>query len=118
MQAGDTGGVTCVTKPDLYESSFDMHEETIMRHLGGRAAVEVVYGVPDMGSETDFEMAYKILDHFTTELLINNRDFLDAVIEALVSKQTLTFKDIADIRGRLRVHLAIEASETVLKDYL
>ena len=104
-----------------------------------------------MGSETDFEMAYKSLDHFTTEphiygfdahsnyddseywqsaknhrityeleryysqvkkLLINNRDFLDAVIEELVSKQTLTFKDIADIRGRLMAHLAIETSET------
>ena len=150
--AGSTGGVTCVSKPELYESSYNMHEETIMRHLGGKAAVEVVYGVPDMGSETDFEMAFKILDHFTTELhiygfdahsnyddseywqsaknhrityeleryyrqakklLIDNRDFLDAVIEALVSKQTLTFRDIREIRDRVYSDMPMtEFSET------
>ena len=153
--AGDTGGVTCVTKPELYDYSYEMHEETIMRHLAGRAAVEVVYGIPDVGSEYDMKKAYDSIEHFVTELhlygfdthtiyddsdywnssknyrityeleryykqakkiLIENRAFLDDVIEALLSKQTLTFKDIAQIRDQLRLHLEIGSSENGLRE--
>lgn len=142
QHTGNNGGITRVSKPECFDSSFKLHEDNIIRSLGGKAAVEIVYGVPDMGSETDFEMAFKILDHFTTELhvygfdahsnyddseywqsaknhrityeleryyrqakklLIDNRDFLDAVIEALVSKQTLTFRDIREIRDRVNI---------------
>lgn len=139
---GDVGGVTSVSNPDHYETSFEIKEEYIMRKLGGRAAVDVVYGVPDIASESDLEEAYKEMNFYIGQLhlygfdthidfdgseywrsalnhrmtcemerlyrqvkkiLTDNRPFLDAVVDALLEKQTLTFKDIALIREQVGI---------------
>ena len=71
---GNRGGITRVSKPESFETSFNLHEASILRSLAGKAAVEVVYGIPDIGAQVDLENAYNIVERFAAELHIYGFD--------------------------------------------
>ncbi len=137
--SGSKYGVTCYSRSQSRDFSYKMQEEEVIRLLGGKAAIEVIYGVPDVGSELDFETAYEAVQDYVTKLhiygfdthtdydyseywkatqnfrvtyemerfyraakkiLTENRKFIDDIVEALLEKQTITFKDIEEIRVR------------------
>ena len=117
---------------------FIAYEKSIMQGLGGKAAVEVVYGVPDVGCESDMHKIFSMIsdlvdsncvygfDAFergcdsrylienkdrmmasevsrlyrqTKKLIVENRGFFDNVVEELIEKKTLTFRDMERIRN-------------------
>ncbi len=140
---GEIGGVTCVRRQDNIGISAELQENSVIRNLGGKAAIEVVFGIPDPGAESDLDKAYETVTNFVAaydfysfdsrdcssesdqwqknrtyrvtcemeryyrrakKILIDNRQFLDAVAVALVEKQTITFREIAQIKEQLGIN--------------
>ena len=137
---GKVEGVTKVRYSEGIIFSKELYEYEILRMLGGRAALDVIKGVTDMGANRDITKVVDLVselfdtlcihgfdlhDDINTpeafyakrtylisceiekyyqrarRILIENRDFLLAVTDALLEKQTLTCRDIGDIRSSL-----------------
>ena len=138
--SGQVEGVTQVRYSEGKKFSKELYEYEILRMLGGRAAIDVIKGITDMGSNRDINkvvgMVSELFDSMcihgfdmhddinmpqavyekrtylisceiekyyqrARRILIENRDFLLAVTDALLKKQTLTCRDIKDIRSSL-----------------
>jgi cell division protease FtsH len=63
----------------------------IIGMLGGRAAEEVVYGTKTTGAENDIEQA--------KDLLVAHRAQLDALVQALLARETLDQREILEVTG-------------------
>ena len=65
---GDVGGITKVNDPDGYAYSKDLQEKKVMGMLGGKAAIELMYGTEDVSCNSDlhkvFEMVRRFVDNF------------------------------------------------------
>ena len=111
-----------------------------MRSLGGKAAIEVMYGQVCVGSTDDVRGAFRLVDKLvddycaygfetfsygrmpdeliakrnkkvateltryyqqTKRMLVENREFLEKLADALMEKKTLLQKDIQEIRATL-----------------
>lgn len=66
--AGDINGITRVRHDDDFTVSAEKQEHEVIRILGGKAAVDVVYGEHDMGAANDMERAYEIVEKFIANL--------------------------------------------------
>lgn len=136
---GCTEGITKVYKPKGYMLSKELQENNILSGLGGKAATEIIYGVADVGCNSDMGKVFNLVSEFVDpdctlgfdmfegrnpsqhlleqkdrmiasevaryyrmarQILIENRDFLDAMIEALIDHKTVTFREIQSIRER------------------
>ena len=136
---GCTEGITKLYTPKGYFLSKELQENNILSGLGGKAAIEILYGVADVGCNSDMGKVFNLVSEFVDpdctlgfdmfegrnpsqhlleqkdrmiasevaryyrmarQILIENRDFLDAMIEALIDHKTVTFREIQDIRER------------------
>ncbi len=64
----DVGGITMVRKNEKSNAMISREdaEFNVLCSLGGRAASDVIFGEPDIGSTEDIEEAYKIVKHLVT----------------------------------------------------
>lgn len=147
---GENGGLMRVHDDSYGYRSRKQIEHDIMRDLGGKASVEVVFGIEDVGCSSDMSSAYhnmarmiddscvKGFDSFiyhdaaeftkenrdrlvaaelercyreTKRILIEHRDFLDAVHDELMAKRLLTFRDIERIRVSIESSSPAEVTE-------
>ena len=136
---GCTEGITKLYKPKGYMLSMELQENNILSGLGGKAATEIIYGIADVGCNSDMGKVFNLVSEFVDpdctlgfdmfegrnpsqhlleqkdrmiasevaryyrmarQILIENRDFLDAMIEALIDHKTVTFREIQSIRER------------------
>ncbi len=138
-KGGSTKGITISGNMDSKSVQYDEHR--IARALGGKAAVEIVYGKADYGCSSDIRSAYRYADfllddicaygfdtfvrrneasqdlfsnkdkkiqttiekqyNLAKKIIIENRPFFDAIVEELLKKETITYKDIARIRKKV-----------------
>lgn len=135
-------GVVVVKEPEDYYVNITSAENDVMRHLGGKAATEVILGGIDLGGKRDIKAAYDIIYKFvddlcgygfnkylryepsqsvlaridtvmseelekyykkTQKIILDNRNFHEALTKALVEKKTLTQKDIIRIKQSLKI---------------
>lgn len=61
---GSVGGMTKTHRPDGIVLSKDLQEHTVITGLGGKAAVEIVYGVADVGCENDMNDVFDQVSEF------------------------------------------------------
>ena len=120
--------------------SKELLEYDVMSDLGGKAAIEMAYGIADVGCYKDIRKAYRTVERFVDDycvlgfdtftrnhepsqymltkkdqliaaeleryyqnakrILLENRAFFDAIVEALMEKKTLTWREVQKIRGR------------------
>lgn len=138
----DDKGVVVRKQLDNHDWSKEFMEHDVMGALAGKAAVEAIYGITELGCEHDIRSARKRLEHLLTRLceygfeeydgyeksqfvlekvdrmiawemerlyhqakkiILDNREFLDAVVAALMKKKTLTFRDITEIRQSVTI---------------
>lgn len=133
------GGFTIYERDDDYFESKHFMENRVVTLLAGRAAIEVVYGVTDVGANNDLHGAFKIVERFVDnycgfgfqywegcassssnsllerkiqlvqteteryyqkakKIIIENREFLDKVVDVLVDKKTIVFNEIQGIK--------------------
>ena len=64
---GETRGVTQVFKPDGYFGSYEKMRQRVVMLLSGRAAVELKFGIIDVGAAQDMERASAIIERFITD---------------------------------------------------
>ena len=88
-----SGNVEGFTDYKRNEDSFMLRETKeceIIRLLGGRAAVEIVYGTIDMGSETDLSKAFAIEQKHIDDICLFGFDTYDDITgaEILMSKRS------------------------------
>lgn len=62
--SGEKEGVTVIKKPDNYMISQQAKEHEVIRKLGGKAATEMVYGLIDLGCNTDLHQAFDTVERF------------------------------------------------------
>lgn len=62
--SGATEGVTVIRKPDDYKISKTAQEHEVTRRLGGKAATEMVYGLADIGCNSDLHKAFDLVMEF------------------------------------------------------
>lgn len=64
--SGSIRGITKIHRPDDYRLSIKLIENNIINKLGGKAATEIIYGIADMGCDSDmhdvFEMVANLVD--------------------------------------------------------
>ena len=65
----------------------------------GKETSQVVYDNLDRATAIEVSRYYKKVKH----LLITNRSFLDAVIEKLYEKKTISYKDIKELSALCRI---------------
>ena len=68
---GNVGGFTSQTKPDGYWYSKKLMENRVISLLGGKAAIEVVFGMVDVGAADDLNRAFRIVDCFADDYCAN-----------------------------------------------
>lgn len=61
---GSVEGVTKVRRPKGYRVSKELQEHEVMCGLAGKAALDVVYGMPDMGCEADMHKVFDKVSEF------------------------------------------------------
>ena len=59
-----SGGITSVRKPDDYNFNVVAQEHEIIRSLGGKAAIEMIYGTFDPGCIDDLQRAFDLVTTF------------------------------------------------------
>lgn len=64
---GEARGVTQVFKPDGYFGSYEKMRQRVVMLLSGRAAVELKFGIIDVGAAQDMERASAIIERFVTD---------------------------------------------------
>ena len=133
---GATEGVVVIHKADDFDFSIIAQEHEVIRKLGGKAATEVVLGVPDIGCNDDlhraFDLVTKFVDNYCSygfdafvnrqpsdhllenkerlvavemdryyrqakKIISENMELLNAIVQGLLEKKTLTYKDIREI---------------------
>ena len=62
--SGESEGITVVRKPDDYKISKLAREHEVTRSLGGKAATEMVYGLADIGCNSDLHKAFDLVMEF------------------------------------------------------
>jgi len=62
--SGATGGVTVIRDPEDCKVSFKAQEHDVIRKLGGKAAIEIVFGQVDVGCNNDLEQAFDLVSKF------------------------------------------------------
>ncbi|MCR5605059.1 MAG: AAA family ATPase [Lachnospiraceae bacterium] len=65
---GDINGATYVSPGEDHVISVGSQENTVIRYLGGKAAVDVVFGTPDLGVAEDLQKAYDAVEKFIQTL--------------------------------------------------
>lgn len=134
---GSIEGFTRIHHIEDFSYSKERQEHNVISGLGGKAAIELVYGSADMGCDADlakvFDMVSSFIDnnctlgfdtferqrpsqyllgkkdiliaseveryyHIAKKILIENRNFLDAVVKALIDHKTVTFHEIQTLR--------------------
>ena len=68
---GETRGVTQVFKPDGYFGSYEKMRQRVVMLLSGRAAVELKFGIIDVGAAQDMERASAIIERFITDYAVS-----------------------------------------------
>ncbi|SCY81577.1 cell division protease FtsH, partial [Lachnospiraceae bacterium XBB2008] len=87
---GEHGGVVKVHHDsDMYQTNEDI-EEGILRDLGGKAAIEVVYGTADVGCSSDIESAFEKVTDMIDETCVRG---FGAYIEGYSSEHRRETKD-------------------------
>lgn len=138
---GASEGIIKFREPIELDQLGKLKEQLIMRGLGGKAAIEVVYGETDLGCNTDMCNVFDIMERLVDDscaygfdsfernsisnyllekkdrtiasemdrlykqakkILIENRDFFDDVVENLIEKETITYRDMEIIRRKLQ----------------
>ena len=65
--SGSIEGITKKHKPDGYDISKEYQEHIVIGGLGGKAATEMVYGVADVGCNTDMYKVFGIVENFVVD---------------------------------------------------
>lgn len=142
---GDVGGITkyCKTQQDQ-RMTEELQIQQVCKTLGGKAAIEIVFGEVDTGANSDLHNAFDkvtmlmddycgysfdkfLIGHYTDsnekksrldtavsnellrlyqktkKILIQNREFLDKIANALVEKTTLLMSDIQEIKNNCKI---------------
>ena len=82
----------------------DRLNQTLMWFCIGLAALNLIFRTPVLsviGYAALIVLVFRMFSRDTARRAAENRKFLDAVIEALLTKKTLTQRDIRDIRHAL-----------------
>ena len=135
---GSVHGITKTHKPDGYNLSKELQEHAVIVGLAGKAATEMMYGVADVGCNSDMCDVFGMVEGFVDDnctlgfgafehgrnpsgyllenkdrliasevdryyriakrIIIENRSFLEAVIDALVDHKTVTYREIQRIK--------------------
>ena len=136
---GGTQGFAYIDNNDNYFEDKQFMENRVIYLLAGKAATEIVYGVTDVGANSDIHRAFDIVERFVDDycaygfnnwegntfnepnsleerrmtlmthemeryyqqakkLIIENRDYLDAVAMELYDKKVLLAKDIQRLK--------------------
>ena len=111
---GSTRGITSISKPEGYWKSKSLMEHKVIGLLAGKAATEIYcsYGFDSFvrhdSSETISSNKDRMLDREMNkfyekakELIVDNQEFLMAVVEELLDKKTLTNADLNRIQKEL-----------------
>ncbi len=64
---GNIGGFTSYFREDKYWNSIDLMKNRVCVLLGGKAAVESVFGKVDVGCASDLERAFQVVSRFVVE---------------------------------------------------
>lgn len=65
--SGSIEGITKNRKPDGFASSKQLQEHEIICGLGGKAAVEVILGIEDIGCNEDIESVFDRIENFVSD---------------------------------------------------
>lgn len=68
---GASNGAVRTTKPEKYNMSKDLHENSVIIGLAGKAASEVVLGIADMGCDSDIKIAHGLLKRLVGDKCTN-----------------------------------------------
>ena len=64
--SGSIEGITKNRKPDGYASSKELQEHEIICGLGGKAAVEIILGIEDVGCNEDMQSVFDSIEDFVS----------------------------------------------------
>lgn len=137
--SGAVEGITIIHNPEGFELSKVLQEHDVISSLGGKAATEMIYGVADVGCNSDMDIVFsrveRFVDNFCSlgfetfsdsnssgdllekrdrliaaeveryykaakQIIAENRAFLDAVVEALIDHETVTYREMQKIREK------------------
>jgi cell division protease FtsH len=102
--SGSVQGITNIHKPDDYKLSKELIENDIISTLGGKAAIEVVYGIADIGCYSDmvdvFGMVSSLVDDscalgFETYTRRDSSSYLRERKDRLVASEVNRYYQIA-----------------------
>lgn len=65
---GEIEGITSTKPQDGFKLSYELMEEKVLGLLGGKAALEIVMGIPDVGCGGDMRKTYEIMDNLVSLL--------------------------------------------------
>lgn len=77
---GSVGGVTLIRPPVENKLSVEALEHKVIWGLGGRAATEIIFGRPDMGSNTDLHKCFEILEEIQSMQALNGFESFERFI--------------------------------------
>ena len=65
--SGSAEGFTKTHRPEEYRYSKELQERDVVTLLGGKAAVEMVYGIACLGCRSDMLKAFRLVDQFADD---------------------------------------------------
>lgn len=77
---GKVGGVTMIRPSSDNKLTVDLLENKVIWTLGGRAATEIFFGKPDVGSNADLHSAYETIEGIVSEQAINGFETFERMI--------------------------------------
>ena len=138
--SGSIEGITKYKQAETYNLSKKLQENDVMRGVGGKAAIEVVFGVAEVGCNADLRKAFNTVAYLVDDdctlgfetyefgnssgylldrkerlvasemaryyqtakqIIIENRELLDAITDALLDHKTVTYREIQRIKNDL-----------------
>lgn len=137
---GSTQGIAHIDNDENYFEDKKFMENRVISLLAGKAATEIVYGITDVGCNSDIHRAFGIVQRFIDDyctygfnmfegishkepeyleqtrytvisyeierfyqeakrIIIENRDYLDALANKLFEKKVLLSKEIQELKG-------------------
>ena len=90
---GSTGGFVSYKNDDDYFESMSYMENRVRACLAGKAATEVVYGVPDVGANSDLHRAFDIVERFVDDYCAYGFTYWEGIADreesqALIGRKT------------------------------
>ncbi len=89
--SGQVEGVTQVRYSEGIKFSKELYEYEILRTLGGRAALDVIKGITDMGANRDINKVVRMVSELFDSMCIHGFDMHDDIIVNDIINFTLKY---------------------------